>query len=556
MSINPILETLLEKRGILPAEQDHFLHPDFARDTHSPNLMKGMSVAVTRIVQAIEGEERIGIFGDYDADGVPATALLVRCFERLGVKVLPRIPTRSSGYGLTAGVVSQLLEDTISLLITVDNGTVAKAEISTLAKAGMDVIVCDHHEPHSDQIATQALAILNPKQEDCAYPFKELCGCAIGWKLMCAVFTALGKPVDQLKWELDLVALSTIADMVPLLGENRVLALYGLQVMRKSRNLGLQQLAAAAGASLADISAGSIGFRLAPRINAPSRMHSEVQSGHNVPLQLLTTTNGDEAARLAQYLDAQNGERQALLEKSLNEAEKKVEAYVESHCLVIYEPSWSTGVIGLLAGRLLEKYGRPVVILADEDGVVKGSVRSVEGIHALALMEAGSAYLERFGGHSKAGGLTMKQPDANQTTADVVVAFQSLLTKWTMDQGMSLSALMQAARRAPDLDISLSNTSVELAQELELLEPYGIGFPTPVFTCICTLENIRRVGKEQQHLSCYVKEGGSKRKAIGFSLGKEVVDEETKYQLEFRLGAEEWQGTRTVTCFIQRLSPL
>jgi len=408
MSNKEIIQLLLEKRGIAQDQQENFLHPDFERDTHDPFLMKGMDVAVERLGKALEHKEVVGVFGDYDADGVPATALLVRCLRAAGFQVLARIPTRASGYGLTAGVVEEIKKDKLSLLITVDNGTVAKEEVAALVAAGTDVIICDHHEPHPDQIATQALAILNPKQADCSYPFKELCACAIAWKYMKALYAQLGLSTDPLKWELDLVGLSTIADMVPLLGENRVLATYGLKVIRKTRNMGLRQLAAVAGVQLPDVGAGTIGFSIAPRINAPSRMHAETVAGTNAALQLLTTEDAGEAERLATYLNQQNAERQALLEQSLKEAEELAGKYLNDRCLIVYNADWSTGVIGLLAGRLLEKYSRPVIVLAQEDGVIKGSVRSVGTVHAVYLMEAGAVHLERYGGHAKAGGLTMK----------------------------------------------------------------------------------------------------------------------------------------------------
>src|SRR5690606_10160068 len=229
---------LLEKRGIPAAEQAVFLDPDFDRDRHDGMAMKGMSAALARIKSAISSREKIADFGDYDADGVPATAVMARGFRRIGVEVVPLIPTRSAGYGLTPAAVEKIVATGATLLITVDNGTVAGEEIASLKKAGIDTIVCDHHEPQEGHVAQDAVAILNPKQSDCAYPFKELCGCGIAWKLLWELYGFLDKDQAQLKWDLDLVAVSTIADMVPLVGENRVLALYGLKVLRKTRNAG------------------------------------------------------------------------------------------------------------------------------------------------------------------------------------------------------------------------------------------------------------------------------------------------------------------------------
>lgn len=543
--MNPLITEILVKRGILQSEQEFFLHPEFSRDTHDPFLMKGMKEAVARIEKAIQGGEKIAIFGDYDADGVPATALLVRAFQDLGVEVLPFIPTRQAGYGLTTVVVEVLKKAKINLLITVDNGTVAKAEIALLAESGIATIVCDHHQPDAEHIAEQALAILNPKQADCPYPFKELCGCAIAWKLAWALYQKMAKNPEPLKWHLDLVALSTVADMVPLVGENRVLTIFGLKVFRKTRNPGLQALAEVAGVSLATISAGMIGFRLAPRINAPSRMHQEMVEGEHSALRLLITKDVKEAHSLAKLLDDHNNQRQLLLERHLQEAEALVAAKLERRALVIYQEEWSTGVIGLVAGRLMERYRRPVIVLAKEGEEIKGSVRSVDGINAVEWLGSVEEQLVRFGGHSKAAGLTLQ--------GDSVDLLETKLEEWLVQHGHTLESLQGTARRSPDLSLPLGEVTLELAEDLESLAPFGIGFPEPLFTTECLIKNTRKVGKEGQHLAAWLEQTGAQKKAIAFNQGGQEIEEGKKYQVNFAVDVEEWNHQRSPVCSIKQI---
>ena len=546
-----IMDIILEGRGILRSEQETFLNPDFVTGVHDPALMKGMKIATDRLALAIRRKEKIAIFGDYDADGVPATALLVRAFARLGVEVTALIPTRADGYGLTMSAADTIKNLGIQVLITVDNGTVSGTEIEYLLQSGIETIVCDHHEPQVGHIAEKALAILNPKQDDCPYPFKGLCGCAIAWKLACSLYSHLGVSSNSLKWELDLVALSTIADMVPLLGENRVLARYGTTVFRKSRNYGLQALASQANLQISDISAGGISFGLAPRINAPSRMHSETIEGVNASLQLLVTNDKKEAARLAAYLDDQNKQRQLLLEQHLEEARAQAEMYKEDCCLVLYTASWSTGVIGLLAGRLMEQYKRPVVILANEELLIKGSVRSVDGVDSVEMITAGAQLLLRFGGHTKAAGLTF-----SQNSEDDVREFRRRINGWLQQQGHTVASLQVSSRKKSELELDLGEITLSLVMQLQKLEPFGIGFPAPLFNTICNVSQVRRVGATNQHLACFLKKDGVECKAIGFQLGDTQVDEKEIYDVYINPQEEVWQSKRSVSCHIRSITPV
>jgi single-stranded-DNA-specific exonuclease len=540
-----IIEELLKVRGLTGTEGERVLNPDFERDVHNPMLLKGMTEAVDRIIVALSKKESIVVFGDYDADGIPATALMVRGLRKLGADVSPLIPARSDGYGLTDIAVATLLECKSQVIITVDNGTVSKAEVAALSKHA-DVIIIDHHEPQEGHVAMDAHALINPKQVGCAYPFKELCACGLVWKFLVALHQKLDKPWDSLKWELDLVALSTVADMVPLLDENRALVFYGLKVLAKTRNLGLKALADVAGFSLEDVSAGDIGFKLAPRINAPSRMHLEVVNGNNAALKLLTTEDTKEADTLARYLNHQNSERQALVEAHLAEAYAQAEAYADDMALVVYHADWSTGVIGLVASKLLEKYSKPVLVLAPEGLEIKGSVRSLGDIEALKLLEAGKDFLVRFGGHAKAAGLTMNKG----TDID---GFRRAVNSAACLNGITQEDLALAAERSPDMSLDIAEASLELAQALTKLAPFGLGFPTPRFRAHAHIVSARPVGKEKQHLSCFLEDEGTKRKAIAFRKGEMLIDPEGVYEVDFCLEVEDWNNVKAPSCVIQRI---
>lgn len=552
---NSIAERILAARKVPAAAWKVYLDPDFDRDTHNPYLMKGMDIAVARLAEALRRQEKIVLFGDYDADGVPAVALMARTLRRLGAQeVVPLIPLRQEGYGLTAAAVERILAEAPALLITIDNGTVSKAEVAQISGAGIDVVICDHHEPRPEEIADSAYAILNPKQADCSYPFKGLCACGIVWKYLWALSTHLQADTNPLKWELDLVGLSTIADMVPLTDENHVLARYGLTVMRKSRNIGIRALAEVAEVVLSSVSAREVGFRIAPNINAPSRMHQETFNGGNAALTLLLTEDAEEARKLANYLLQQNRERQALLDRNLREAEQQALESPDSLCCVLYGPDWSTGVIGLVAGRMVERLGRPIIVLANEGEAVKGSVRCVDGVHALALLEQGKDHLAQFGGHAKAGGLTFRAVLEGETLQEEVRKLQDTLDTWLASEGWSLEAFRESQKRTADMELLLSEVTLETADTLEQLEPFGIEFPLPQFETSCEVRSVQRMGKEGSHLRCFLEQDGTSRKAVGFGLGNLEITNGSRYTVMYTLKAEEWQEVRSPVCFIERIS--
>ncbi len=532
------LTNLLTARGIAPHEQESFLHPDFVRDTHDPMLLKDMQVAAERIVAAIASQEKIVVFGDYDADGVPATALLVRALRELGANVEPIIPLRSDGYGLTEASVARIEAANCTLLITVDNGTVAGPLITELVNKGIATIVVDHHEPHGDTVAHDALALINPKQVNCSYPFKELCACALAWKLAVACYRASNRDEAQLRWLLDLVAVSTVGDLVPLIGENRTLVVFGLKVLQKTRNLGLLELAEVADVNLATVSAGDIGFRLAPRLNAPSRMHNEHNEEEHAAVGLLITADRAQARKHARYLHAQNSQRQGLVEKTLKEAVLQVGENPRELCIVVGDTAWSTGVIGLVASKLVERYRRPAIVFAEEQGALKGSVRSVEGAHALDMLDAASSYIEQFGGHAKAAGLSLKLGTTVSEFSNAVQA--GLLGKVTLNQ-LSTSLI-----RNPDANLTLADIDLELADAISQLEPFGMGFPTPAFRVEATVRGLKNIGKEGQHRSCMLEEANIQRRAVAWGQRGESLYEGLHTAFDVTIEAQEWRDVRSV----------
>ena len=540
-----LLERILEKRGIGKADLSHFLHPVFKRDLHEASLLPDMEVAIERIADAISLGERIVIFGDYDADGVPATALLLRTLSRAGAIVQGIIPLRSEGYGLTAGAVKRIKESGAGLLIAADNGTVARQEIAELRASGIETIVCDHHEPQGGNLA-EPLALINPKRQDSQYPCRDLCACALVWKLSWALYERLELPTAPLKWELDLVALSTVADMVPLLGENRTLVQFGLQALRRSKNIGLQALAKVAGFDLAQATSQDIGFKLAPRLNATSRMHDELLEGTNASLELLITEDLSRAQRCAKHLQCCNVERQALVLCHIEEAERQIVGHQDELCLVLYADDWSSGVIGLVAGRICEAYKRPVVALALEGGELKGSVRSVNGVSVLDLLASAEQAFTRFGGHAKAGGLTM-----NGTIE--ISELQERLCGWLRAEGRTLESFATAQNKIPDLELPLDQVSLQLADELQELGPYGTGFEELLLSSRVQVNASRMVGSTGKHFSCRLSDGSEQLKAIGFGFEDPGIAPSGWYQAEYTLQAEEWQGRRTAGCILKRL---
>ncbi|GIP39234.1 single-stranded-DNA-specific exonuclease RecJ [Paenibacillus sp. J31TS4] len=541
LGLSAIAARLLVARGIRTPEQAELFLKAGAEHAHDPYLLDGMKEAVERLRQAIEQGERIRIYGDYDADGVSSTALMTHLLRGLSAKFDSYVPHRVlEGYGLNRGAIDRAKEEGVQLLVTVDTGISAWEEVAYAASLGIDVIVTDHHEP--PEALPDCCAVLNPKKPGCPYPFKQLAGVGVAFKLATAL---LGRFPEEL---LEYAALGTVADLMPLTGENRILVRLGLERMRQAAGPGMQALLAVAGIDRRQVNAGHLGFSLGPRINAGGRLESA-----DTAVRLLTTADSQEAALLAENLDALNKERQRIVEEIGQEAEAVVreDGGRPPRVLVVAREDWNVGVIGIVASRLLEAYYRPTLILSidRETGLAKGSARSIPGFDLHAALTACADLLEHYGGHQAAAGMTVRR----ENLPELAARLNELAAAWLTDE--HFVPVLQA-----DLDASLSEVTLAAIQELEQLGPFGMGNPSPRFVFSdLEIRERRTMGKEQQHLKLQLteaaRESAASIEAVGF--GKSAVlgrlSPAARVDVVGELSVNEWNGTRRPQLLIQDL---
>lgn len=508
--VHPLVRQLLFTRGIRRDEEaEPFLRPDFDSQIHDPFLLTDMEKAVNRILQAIEGDEHIAIYSDYDCDGIPGGVVLHDLFEAIGFKNFENyIPHRhEEGYGFNAGAVSKLEKRGTKLIITVDCGIVDH-EAATAAKAsGIDVIITDHHEPGAT--LPNAFAVINPKRDD-AYPFKGLCGAAVAWKLAQAVLArgradgTISLPEGQEKWWLDMVGLATIADMVPLTGENRVLATYGIQVLRKSRRPGLQHLLRRSQSSQQHLTEDDIGFTIAPRINAASRMDDPEDAFH-----MLRTKDESEAGARVLHLERLNNERKGIVASMTKEAKRRLHTLEElPPILVLGDPEWRPSLVGLVATSLAEEYGRPSFLWGrDGGGILKGSCRSGNGVSTLRLMEAVPHAFIAFGGHHASGGFSVAEEMIHGLKDSLVEAYLKLPAE---EREREIVTFVDAV-------LTLDSVDHALVDALTSLAPFGEGNPKPLFRFDDAVPfRVMVFGKTQNHTKLTFKTNGVVREAVAF----------------------------------------
>ncbi len=443
-----------------------FLDPALSR-THDPFLMRGMEAAVARIAQAVGTREPIWIYGDYDVDGVTATAILKSAFDFLSVPVQTYIPHRlNEGYGLRAEAIESLAKKGARLIITVDNGTTALGEIELASRLGIDVIVTDHHEP--GERLPSAHALINPKQEGCEYPFKELCGAGVAFKLAHAILKRMAGDAagarEFLKTLLDFVAVGTLADVVPLTGENRAFVAHGLKILRNGCRPGFKTLMEVIKVNPAEVGAGNLAFTVVPRLNAAGRTeHAEYA------LDLLLTTDPARARELANLLNQFNDERRRIESEITEEALEQIDESGEDAVLVLYREGWHPGIVGIVASRVLERYYRPVIVLGIEGERAKGSARSIRGFDIHSALTACREHLEQFGGHTMAAGLSLKTSSLDAFGKAIRDHARSVMTESELSPVLSLDAIADAE------DLTLDN-----ARALEAMGPFGPGNPRPI----------------------------------------------------------------------------
>lgn len=526
LGYSPIILQLLYNRGLLSSqttasEIDEFLNPSYST-MHDPLNMLGIKMAVEQIVAALKQEKKICIFGDYDVDGITATAILYETLTGLGAEPFIYFPTREAeGYGLNRDGLEKIKQAGIDLVITVDCGSNSSAEIAYAQEIGLALIITDHHLVTTPE---SGVVRVNPHQEGCAYPNKELCGAGVAWKLAQAILRSSNPQGTEAaeKWLLDLVALGTFCDMVPLVGENRVLAHFGLKVLQKTKRPGLLKLFEQAGINPSKADAYTCGYYIGPRLNAAARMSESSpaqdlgprfvnDSAANISLALLVTKDTIIASACAKLLDELNLNRQAALEEALQEAKSSVASLGQNiPKLLVVAGTWAPGIVGLVAGRLKEEYSRPVLALSCDGVHATGSARSIDEFHMVNALSLCSAHLIRFGGHSKAAGFRLKQEDIGIFSNEMMLYAEE-----------ALSGIDLQAKTTIDLELKPEQINPELVQTITAFGPHGLGNPKPVFVSTnVPVYDFRVVGAAQNHLQLVFKVAGGVLKGIGFRLAE------------------------------------
>jgi len=528
------LAALLYARGISDVGQaERYLNPDVSQ-LHDPFLMHGMAEAVNLVKQAAAGNQACVVYGDYDADGVCASAIMLQALEALGVRAFPYIPVRQSeGYGLNAQAISALAGQA-GLLISVDCGITAVEEVRQAKALGIKVIITDHHT--LPPALPEADALVHPLLGE--YPDGELCGAGVAWKLACAL---LG--LDRARDSLDLAALATVADLVPLRGENRVLVSLGLKVLADTRRPGLRALMKSAGLREGQpVQSDHIAYQLAPRLNAVGRLSTAQDA-----LSLLLTDKREEAEALAEKLEQLNRERRDIEQQVLREAAAQLQGwdFLNSRSIVVWGEGWNPGVVGLTAGKLAERWNYPCIVLTDTGEGLSGSGRSVSGVDLHAALSACEDLLTRFGGHRMAAGLALQ---ADNLPA-FIRRFDEAVTKQLDGEDLIPETVY-------DTGLELGQVSLDTVDRLEKLAPFGLGNPAPVFLFRdLDLVTARAVGSDQAHLKLTVAQQGSVREGIAFSQGKALPGLGKQVALVGSVDRNEFNGRVSAQLKVKALLP-
>jgi len=542
-SFSPLVAQLLYNRGIkTKKEAEIFLKPEFIRDLHDPFLLPDMKKAVDRILKAIKDDEEVVIWSDYDADGIPGGALFYDFFKLIGFNNFENyIPNRRvEGYGLNSEGIKDIANKKTKLLITIDCGIRDNEYVDEANKLGMDVIITDHHEPRDPNSTIgagelpKAFAIVNPKRKDSKYPEQILCGTGVVWKIIEAIlqtkrdFSKDGQlfelPQGKEKWLLDLVGLATLSDMVPLVGENRVLAHFGLYVLRKGRRPGISKLLSILRINKNNLTEDDATFMITPRINAASRMGLPLDA-----FKLLTAENEEEAGVFAKHLDNINKDRKVAVTNIVKEAKKKVKEKFESSgekpVIVLGNPDWRPSLLGLVANSIVKEYKRPVFLWGREDGeAIKGSCRSEGVTDLVALMEKAGSAFTTFGGHKMSGGF--------EVDFEKIHTLEDLLVEACGD-------VVKKGEEIPvDAELTLKDVSEKTTSEINSLAPFGIGNQKPIFIFRDVIPTrINRFGKGKGHLSINFSDGRGFARGISFFTSPDQFGDSLKEGIKTNLVA-------------------
>ena len=527
-NISEIIARVLLNRGICEAKEiDKFLHPKL-ENLHDPFLLNDMEIAVDKIIECMNKKEKITIYGDYDVDGITSIATLSKFLTELGVENDYYLPNRlDAGYGLNNNALDKIAKGGTKLLITVDCGISAYEEIEYAKKLGLEVIVTDHHE--CPEKIPEALAVIDPKREDSTYPFSSLAGVGVTFKLIHAISIKLSLDRKRYLKYLDIVCLGTVADIVPLVDENRIIVSFGLMLVRETRNIGLRALIEITGYTAIDSTA--ISFGIAPRINACGRMGEA-----EIALKLLLTASPEEAKEIANKLNLLNKERQEVEKSIINEAIEMIERdkLYNKDIIIVGSKNWHHGVIGIVASKITELYYKPSVLISFEDGIGKGSGRSIEGFDLHEALTKCGDYLEKFGGHEMAIGLTLKEENFN--------AFKTKLEEIaseTIDKEAVPSIKVDAI-------IEPKSINMDIFASMKLLEPYGESNSSPLFVSKnLKVESVRLLSNDK-HIKLTLRDGNILLSAIGFNLGDKVVRLGDKIDLVYALEINKYNNTETI----------
>ena len=511
-----LLDLLLSNRGIIIEDRERFLNPSYEEHLYDPFKMRDMERACVRIFEATEAKEKIVIYSDYDCDGIPASVIMHDFFEKINyTNYSIYIPDRhDEGYGLHHDAIDQFIVEEVKLLITFDLGITAVEEVAKAQASGIDVVITDHHLPLQKIIGGQAqeelpraYAILNPKQDGCDYPDKMLCGAGVAFKLVQALVKKYGEywKINNgwEKWLLDMAGVATLSDQVPLLNENRILVTFGLKEINKTRRVGLNSLMKASGVIKGQIDSHTLGHILAPRLNASGRLEEGIDS-----LRLLCTKDRQRASDLAQKLNNVNRHRQALTKNSLDLAHSIIKE--TSNLVFVHSDTFHQGVIGLIAGKLVETYHRPAIVVSVGSEFCKASARSVKGVNIVELIKVASDLLVSVGGHPMAAGFTVKKEKLNKLEKKLLASSQILIKTEDLTE-----------KRLIDLELDIAFLNWDLYREIQQLSPFGQANPPPLFAGFNnTVLDYSLVGRDKNHLKLLLSSKLNSRKAfsaIGFN---------------------------------------
>lgn len=538
LNVSPLIAQLLVLRGVHTFDQARdFFRPEL-KNLHNPFLMKDMNKAVHRILKALSEKEKIMVFGDYDVDGTTAVSLVYSYLKNFSSKISTYIPDRyNEGYGISYQGIDFAHQNNIKLIIALDCGIKSFDHVKYASKKGIDFIICDHHLPEDN--VPEALAVLDAKQKNCSYPFKELCGCGVGFKLIQALHQQQNLDFKELENYLDLVAVAIAADLVPINGENRVLAHYGLKILNQRNRPGLKALMS--DYQITDFTITDVVFKIAPKINAAGRIEHGIKA-----VELLTEYNTEQAVAFAQRIVEFNSHRKQLDSEITQQALEQIRTNQEENnfTTVVYDASWHKGVIGIVASRLIENFYRPTIVFTQSGDKLAASARSVAGFDVYQALEACSEYLIQFGGHMYAAGMTLYEKDYPKFKARFEEIVQQTITKDCLEEKISI-----------DAQIHLSDLDAKTLRILKQMEPHGPENMHPVFATKNLYDTgyAQSLGQANEHLKLFVKEHFSPvdskgYSAIAFKKGYLLnsIQGRTPFSLAYTLSENHWKDKTTL----------